>query len=303
MTLLRLLAALAATLAFAAGAGATTWQQVYPLQAQKTFAIESEGVTVTVAPPPPYPGDEVGPDEFQASYEDSAITVTFPGMAPFAVPTDRYRSSPYGISVGIGRMAPGDPAPTVLLAGHSGGAHCCATLQAVSLVDGQPVSAILPLKDGAPLERFPEDIDGDGVRDFRWIDNSLLYAFSSYAASRPVPRIYNLQAGAVTDVSRQPRFGAIYRKFARKVLAECRERDVESAAPCAAYAYAMAVQGRAEEGIRTAVSLAPEPVWYPSDCLVDTVDDMCPDDQWRQFAGFEDALRWIMRRNGYLPGS
>src|SRR5690606_22399010 len=124
----------------------------------------------------------------------------------------------YGISVGIGRMGPDDPAATVLIAGYSGGAHCCATLQAVSLVDGGPVSAILPMKDGAPLDRLPQDLDGDGVRDFRWIDNSLLYAFSSYAASWPVPRIYNLRAGTVADVSREPRFAPIYHKFARQAL-------------------------------------------------------------------------------------
>lgn len=300
MTLFRLLAALAAALACAAPAHARIWKEVFPLQDQKTFTISSEGVTVTVTPPVYDDEAEDAQDSFRASYEDATIDVQFPGLPSFRVPTDEYRSSPYGISVGIGRLGRGDTAPTVLIAGYSGGAHCCATLQAVSLVDGQPISAILPMKDGDPLDGFPKDIDGDGVRDFRWIDNSLLYAFSSYAASWPVPRIYNLQGGAVADVSRQPGFAAIYRKFASEALAECRERHVESAAPCAAYAYAMAVQGRAEDGIRTAVSLAPEPVWYPSDCLVAYVDDECPGDQWRKFAGFEDALRWIMRKNGYL---
>ncbi|RYF00681.1 MAG: hypothetical protein EOO77_33715, partial [Oxalobacteraceae bacterium] len=40
------------------------------------------------------------------------------------------------------------------------------------------------------------------------IDNSLLYAFSSYAASWPVPQIYNLRAGTVVDVSREPGFAS-----------------------------------------------------------------------------------------------
>ena len=64
---------------------------------------------------------------------------------------------------------------------------------------------------------------------------------------------------------------------------------------------AVAIQGKAEEGIRTAVGLAREPVWYPIDCTVEWVDDQCPDGKLREFAGFEDALRWIMRENGYLP--
>jgi hypothetical protein len=299
---LRSLAALTLAAALAVPAAAQTWEQVYPLQAQKTFTLTGEGVTVTITPPPPYPDDEeVSDEEFQASYEDATITVTYPGMAAYAVPTDTYRSSPYGISVGIGRMAEADAAPTVLIGGYSGGAHCCATLQAVSLVDGRPVSVILPMKDGEPVGEFPEDIDRDGVRDFEWIDNSLLYAFTSYAGSRPVPRIYNLQRGELADVSREPRYGGIFRQFADEALAECRAQDSENAGPCAAYAYAMAVQGEAEDGIRAAVSLAEEPSWYPIDCLVEWVDDQCPEGKERTFAGFEDALRWIMRENGYLP--
>lgn len=286
----------------AAPLSAQTWQQVYPLQEQRSFTIEGEGVTVMVTPPPPYPDEEeVSDEEFQASYEDSAIVVTFPGLAPYQVPTDTYRSSPYGISVGIGRMAPDDVAPTVLIGGYSGGAHCCATLQTVSLVDGQPVSALLPMKDGEPLDAFPADLDGDGVRDFDWIDGSLLYAFSGYAGSWPVPRIYNLRRGELVDVSRDPGFAPRLRAFADEALAECQAQESENVGACAAYAHAMAVLGDAEAGIRTAVALAGEPSWYPHDCLAEYVDDQCPEGRERTFAGFEDALRWTMREHGYLP--
>jgi hypothetical protein len=30
-------------------------------------------------------------------------------------------------------------------------------------------------------------------------------------------------------------------------------------------------------------------------------DALCPEGKARQFTGFEDALRWSMRQNGYLP--
>jgi hypothetical protein len=268
----------------------------------KTFDIESEGVAVSVTPPPPYPEDrEVSDEEHAATYADARITVQFPGLSSYQVPKDEYRSSPYGIRVGIARLNAGDTAPSVLLAGYSGGAHCCATTQVISLVGGQPVSTVLPMKDGEPLSAFPEDIDGDGARDFEWIDGSLLYAFTSYAGSWPVPRFYNIRAGELVDVSRRPGFAPRYRQFAEEALAACRSEESENAGPCAAYAYAMAIQGRAEEGIRTAVSLSGEPSWYPHDCLAEYVDDQCPDGQERQFTGFEDALRWIMREHGYLP--
>lgn len=288
--------------AMPAEAQAQVWKQVYPLHDHQTFVVSEGGVEVTITPPPTYPEDaEVSDEEFEATYADAKITVQFPGLPLYEVPKDQYRSSPYGISVGIARMASSDAVPTVLLGGYSGGAHCCATLQAVSLVDGQPVSTIVPMKDGDPVDAYPEDIDGDGTRDFAWIDNSLLYAFTSYAGSLPAPRIYNLRRGELVDVTREPGFGAMIREFAAEALAACRTEESENAGPCAAYAYAMALQGKAEDGIRTAVSLAGEPSWYPIDCTVEWVDDRCPEGKLRTFTGYEDALRWIMREHGYLP--
>jgi hypothetical protein len=300
----RLLAVLPLTVTLACGepASAVVWEEVYPLRDIRTFSVEGEGVTVRVTPPPPYPDDrEVSDEEHAATYADAKIAVAFPGLAPFSVPKDEYRSSPYGIRVGIARLDARDTTPSVLLAGYSGGAHCCATAQVISLVEGRPVSTVLPMKDGEPLADFPEDIDGDGARDFEWIDSSLLYAFTSYAGSLPVPRIFNIRRGELIDVSREPGFAPRFRAFAAEALAECRAGGSENAGPCAAYAYAMAIQGKAEEGIRTAVRLAGEPSWYPYDCLVEEVDDRCPEGQERQFTGFEDALRWLMREHGYLP--
>jgi hypothetical protein len=288
--------------ACSAPAEAETWREVYPLQDQKTFIIRGDGVTVTVTPAIYDENAADTGDSFRESYEDAVIEVQFAGLPPFHVPKDEYRSSPYGIRVGIAKLNRDDATPTVLLAGYSGGAHCCATTQLVSLVDGKPVAVSLPMKDGEPLDKFPKDIDGDGTRDFEWIDGSLLYAFTSYAGSWPVPRIYNLRGGELVDVSRQPGFAKVYRDFARETLAKCRKGESESAGPCAAYAYARALQGEAEDGIRTAVRYAGEPSWYPTDCLVDYDEEheLCPEGKERQFAGYEDALRWIMRENGYL---
>ena len=273
-------------------AAAETWRTATasdifaPRPKPVTFA--DEGVTVTIAPEPP------------DAESDVAIVVQFPGIAPYRVPTDEYRESIYGLSVGIGRLAPSDPAPTVLIGGYSGGAHCCATLQAVSLVEGQPVSTVLPRKDGAPVGGFPDDIDGDEVRDIRWQDDSLLYAFTSYAASWPVLRIYNLRGGELVDVSRRPGFASLYRDHARETLAECRAKQGgENAGACAAYAYAMAIQGNPEEGIRTATELATRPGWSPSRCAAEFDAELCA--ERREYQGFETALRQMMRENGYLP--
>lgn len=298
----RITVALALAALLAVPVGARTWKQVFPLQQQKVATVVSEGVTVTLTPPPPAPEDrEVSDEEYDALYKDPAIVVTFPGQPPFEVPQDASRSSVYGISVGIGRLSRTDAAPTVLISGYSGGMHCCATLQVVSLVDGKPAVDRLPPMDGEPLDRFPSDIDGDGTRDIRWNDDSLLYQFASHAGSRQVPRIYAIREGRAVDVSREAGFTRLYRGFARKTLAGCRRETHGETGECAAYAYAMALQGQAEQGIRTATSLVKATTWLPSDCTVPYVENQCPEGKELTFDTFEPALRWIMTKNGYLP--
>jgi hypothetical protein len=300
MTLFRLFCAAAAALASATPAAAQSWKQVFPLQTRNTLVIQRDGASVFVTPPPATADDEELSEAEEAARADAKIVVRFGTLPPYEVPPDEYRSTVYGISAGVGRMAPGDAAATVLIGGYSGGAHCCATLQAVSLVDGRPVLATLPNRDGAPPDEFPRDLDGDGTRDLEWTDDSLLYAFASHAGSWSIPRIYHFERGQPVDVSRNPGFAPIYRKLAEEALAACRAGEGEPNGACAAYAYARAILGDAEEGIRTAASLAQLSDWYPTDCLVAPVDFACPAGQQRQFAGFEDALRWIMRKNGYL---
>ncbi|MEO6388207.1 MAG: hypothetical protein ABIT16_04475 [Croceibacterium sp.] len=296
------LAALALPACTPAAEAASKWQSVYPSSKQKSVTVADQGVTVIVTPAPPYDEDaDDTHDSFRNSYEDATVDVQFPGLPAFRVPKDEFRSSPYGISVGIGRLNRQDATPTVLLSGYTGGMHCCATLQVVSLVDGQPVVDTLPAMDGEPLGRFPRDIDGDGTIDIRWFDDSLLYQFTSHAGSWQVPRIYAIERGHLVDVSREPRFAPVFRDFARETLDACRKGEAGHNGACAAYAYATAVLGQADQGIRTAVSLAEASDWLPSECTVAYVDDMCPEGKEMTFDGFEQGLRWIMHKNGYLP--
>jgi hypothetical protein len=303
-TSLRIAAALAAFAGIATPVQAKIWKEIYPIGAGTTRTIKSEGVSVTVAAPQAWSEDEdIGATDGEevAEYEDAAITVSFPGMAPVSVPPDPFRSAYYGISVGIGKLRRKDAQPTVFLAGYSGGAHCCGTLQLVSAIDGVPVITSLPLKDGDPMSALPKDIDGDGTADIRWGDDSLLYEFSSYAESLQVPQIYNLREGLAYDVSREPRFAGTFRKFAAEALERCAEGEFNNNGGCAAYAYAMAVLGRAEEGIATAAQHAQPSTWLPSHCPAGYDENgECPEGGELTFTDFETALRWIMTQNGYL---
>jgi hypothetical protein len=294
--IIRVAAIAIATLGWVAPTAAETWREVTASDVyaprQTPVTVSDDGVTVTVTPGPP--DDD----------SDATIVVEFPGFAPYRVPTDEYRTSIYGISVGIGRMARDDATPTVLLGGYSGGAHCCATLQIVSLVDGRAITETLPMTDSDRMKRFPRDIDGDGAVDIRWSDDSLQYQFASHAGSWNVPRIYNMAGGKALDVSRQPGFAGIFQDFAQKTLESCRKNDTPENGDCAAYAYAMAVLGQAEEGIGTAASLARPPgfLGLPEDCSVEYDENyQCPEGKEITFHSFEPALRWLMRKHGYLP--
>jgi hypothetical protein len=294
--IIRLTSVAIAALICTAPAAAKTWRKVVAREIfaprQEPVAITEDGVTVTVTP---------GPADDES---DAVVVVQFPGVAPYRVPRDEDRKSIYGLTVGIGRMAADDSVPTVLLGGYTGGAHCCATLQVISLIDGRPISEMLPMTDGDALDRFPRDIDGDGTSDIRWNDDSLLYQFASHAGSWQVPRIYNIVGGKSVVVSREPRYARIFRDFAKKALRSCRRNTTPENGDCAAYAYAMAILGRPEEGIRTADSLvrAPVPLWLPEDCEGGFDEEgNCPEGKLITFDAFEPALRYLMRKNGYLP--
>lgn len=273
-------------------AHAETWQELRPASHPRTFTVRQGDIKVTLAMP------WSGSDE-----ADAKITVAFGNAKPVALGRDSMRVADYGIGVGIVKLNPRDAHPTVLIAGFSGGAHCCATLQLVSLVNGKPVIATLHPRDGDIVHELPTDIDGDGTLDIRWTDGSLLYEFASYAESWNVPRIIDIKHGRAVDVSHEPRFAKIYRDFTAETLKSCRSRQPGRNGACAAYAYGMALLGKPEEGIRTATTYAADlNSWLPvKGCRIDPGDADCPKADELTFTGFEPALRWMMARHGYLP--
>jgi hypothetical protein len=82
------------------------------------------------------------------------------------------REDSYGPRVGIGKLAWGDGRPSVIVEGHTGGAHCHAIFQLVTVVDGAIRALPLDWVDGDFDTHFPRDIDGDGVVDIQRTDDS-----------------------------------------------------------------------------------------------------------------------------------
>jgi len=282
-----------AALALASPARSEAWREVMALGKFEPVVVRDEGIearveAVTVT---------AGGDEVTAA----RVTASFPGHAPIDMPVDPIRDDAYPLSIGIGHLGPGDADPVVIVEGYSGGAHCCATFAMAALVDGAVVPLWLPPIDGSPATEFPTDIDGDGVADIRRTDDGFLYAFASYAASVPVPRIWNLRGGRLVDVSAEPRFASVWRELADEALPACADQEsAERNGACAAYAAAKARLGEAEDGVATAVKNAAPSDWLPESCSIEPGDGVCPDDKKVKFASFEQALRWMLADHGYI---
>ena len=266
----------------------------------RAVTIADEGATVRLEPATRTEGEGEDADV----YPFYRITVTLPGHAPFVVPSDQGRLDVHGVHVGVGRLAKGDPAPVVILEGYSGGMHCCGTFQMIAAV-GDAVK-MLPLSgiDGGAGDRFPRDLDGDGVADIERQDDAFRYAFASGAGSWSPPVIYNLRGDALVDVSAEPRYAKYWARYGAKVLKYCKPSNrFERNGACAAYAAAMGRLGRGSEGIEAAVAFAQRIAGFlPSRCRVEPVkDDGCPEGQTVEFSGFEPALRWFLDKTGYVP--
>lgn len=258
-----------------------------------TQTLHHEGVEVIVQPDP-VEGD---PNSIQTSY---AIRV--PGYSPLILRDNPPVSGFHPRWVGIGRLSRSDPAPSVLLGGFTGGAHCCATLRAIIPDNGRLRVVDLPARDGGTEDTFPQDIDDDGVVDFILQDDRFRYQFASGAGSWSPPVIYNIYRGNLIDVTTQPGYRPLWEEFAREARSACSDRTNEDRnGACAAYVAAAARLGRYAEAIREVEPIASRSTTFlPTACRVPEVNFECPQGQQITFGWFVPALTWFLRTNGYI---
>lgn len=274
-----------------------SWQLVQPFGKKEDVVVARDGVALRLVPPTLPDEDDLDQD---TEIPRIALFAEFPGLPRFGVPTLENVGDTYGYSVRIGRLAAGDPSPAILIAGYTGGMHCCHTMQVVSLVDGKPAVAVLPLRDGEEETSFPRDLDGDGTVDLVRPDGRFNYAFTAYAFSIAPPRYFNIVRGAARDVSSAPRYAPLYRSFADEMGDKCASGEPGRNGACVAHAAAMARLGETEAGIAYAVRHAAKIDWYPDSCTVPLADDdACPSGKEREFASFEEALRWFLADTGW----
>lgn len=224
------------------------------------------------------------------------------GLKPFVTEIDTYRLA-FGPRVAIGKLSEADATPSAMLQTFTGGAHCC-TVVTVVAPRGEGFQAVeIGTFDGGPPDTFPEDVNGDGVADFRFRDDRFLYVFAPYAGSWAPPRFLNVIGGKVTDVTFQPGFRDHLQGFASRAKAACTEpEETDPNGACAAY---VAVQARLGAYGAALAEVKPfinrtEDAFLPTGCRIEAPDWNCPEDQQIRFTEFEPALDWFLKQTGYL---
>jgi uncharacterized protein YecT (DUF1311 family) len=188
----------------------------------------------------------------------------------------------------------------VLFSSFSGGAHCCTSLTLLEIKDGAWRATDLGQRDGDAAQ-LPRDVDGDGLKEFIFGDQSFLYAFDSYAGSWAPTVVISVSDGRSRDVSAQARFRSVY----QRELAEMREACGERAnGACAAYVATAARVGQLDQAWAFMLrSYDQSSDWiYPSACRVRTAAQ-CPAEAELKFASFPESLQWFLGEQGYTAPS
>ncbi len=118
------------------------------------------------------------------------------------------------------KLDPSAGVPSLIFATYSGGAHCCTSAEFFQPAKGQWLHDEVG-GDGEPFEELPKDVDGDQIPDIELSDGQFLYTFASYAESSPPPMYFNFTGGKLMNVSAEPRYVTIFRRFMLERQAQC----------------------------------------------------------------------------------
>jgi hypothetical protein len=200
------------------------------------------------------------------------------------------------------RLDPSSPRPQVMLTGFGGGTHCCHVTKFAALVGGRWRIVEGDAIDGDEGYRI-EDIDGDGTYELTSHDGDFLSAFSSYAASWPPVKVSKLVGARLVDVTGSRR----YRSFARQDVHRFERaagRDPKlwnSNGFLAGWVASKARVGEIDDAWRRMLQQHDRRSDTSSaECDVAEEGDGCPDGEDGGTA-FPDALRELLKANGYIP--
>lgn len=196
----------------------------------------------------------------------------------------------------VTRLDASDTVSQVLVSTFTGGAHCCSVLTVVESRDGAWRTFDLGSWDG-DTPAMPRDVDSDGVKEFRFVDQAFLYAFASYAESWAPPVIQKLVDGRIEDVSKASVYRPVFDQAAADGRIGCLER---SNGACATYVASAARAGRLDGAWAEMLGAYDQASdWtLPTACRVRT-SGSCPAGAEMTFSTFPEALQWFLGEQGY----
>lgn len=227
--------------------------------------------------------------------EGLRVTFRAPGVKPDILysPDARHRAD-----FGVGRLDPKRPEPQILIVANTGGFHCCMNLILVSPHRGKWRIEPLIALDGDGFD-WPKDSDGDGAPEIVTYDNRFLYAFCGYACSLPPPIVYQIENGAIVDVSNRRAFRKLFEKALPELTARCREHENAACASMVAVASRLGRRKQAWKIMLESYDPKDHHWGFPSWCRIDAGVDDCPKDKLERYADFPAALAAFLKHNDY----
>jgi hypothetical protein len=177
------------------------------------------------------------------SSQPITITASAPGTKPVTLSLEHHPDThEFPPSISMVEMDPGNSTPEFFISRFSGGAHCCAEIQILDVVQGQ-----WRIVDGGRWdgdEIIPEDADGDGEQEIVHGDDRFLYRYSCYACAAPPLRVFKLVTGTLADVTASP----LYRPRDEKELPNLQQGcATHENGACASYVAVASRLGRRDE--------------------------------------------------------
>lgn len=223
------------------------------------------------------------------------LAVAAPDMPPFSL-QGQGAGDVARADFAVVKLAPKQQ-PSVVFTNYSGGAHCCVEVQVAQPVGKAWKKIDLGSWDGSGIA-YPKDVDGDHIVDFVFVDNAFLYAFDSYAGSRAPLLIMNIVGGKAVNVSKAPRYAAVYRTDMEEAKTSCAGH---ANGGCAAYVADAARLGQFDEAWTFMLAnYDQKSEWtYPARCNGTKVDYQCKGTEIKP-KDYPEALRWFLEDNGYI---
>jgi hypothetical protein len=219
------------------------------------------------------------------------ITASAPGTRPATLTLEHHPDvHEFPPSISMVEMDAGNTTPEFFISRFSGGAHCCAQVQILDVVQGQWHVVDGGSWDGS--EVIPQDADGDGEQEIVQGDDRFLYRYSCYACAAPPLRVFKLVAGTLADVTLSPLYRSLDEKGLPNFQQGCANHDNGA---CASYVVVMSRLGRHDEGWRYMLDhYDRKSDWGLKDCTLTDAKGGCLAEV--QYKSYPDALEAFLQQ-------